>query len=108
VSGLTGQDRYIIAKAREMTAGPHGVDKWRERYGDTDSTMALASAVGEAQFLLTELVAIIERPAAPEDTRRLGEIRAVLARFDWEHDDRQLALEAIERIATQEGETDAR
>ena len=33
------------------------------------------------------------------DTRRLGEIRAVLARFDWEHDDRQLALEAIERIA---------
>lgn len=39
------------------------------------------------------------------DTRRLGEIRALLARFDWEHDDRQYALEAIERIA--EGETDA-
>ena len=36
---------------------------------------------------------------AAEDTRRLGEIRAILAAFDWEHDDRQLALEAIDRIA---------
>jgi len=34
-----------------------------------------------------------------EDSRRLAEIRALLARFDWEHDDRQYALEAIERIA---------
>jgi hypothetical protein len=36
---------------------------------------------------------------AAEDTRRLNAIRGVLDRFDWEHDDRQLALEAIERIA---------
>jgi len=34
-----------------------------------------------------------------EDTRRLGAIRGVLNRFDWEHDDRQYALETIERIA---------
>jgi hypothetical protein len=34
-----------------------------------------------------------------EDTRRLGAIGEVLDRFDWEADDRQLALEAIERIA---------
>jgi hypothetical protein len=34
-----------------------------------------------------------------EDTRRLEAIRAVLAGFDWEHDDRQLALEEIARIA---------
>ena len=46
-----------------------------------------------------------EPPAVPgaaamaEDTRRLDAIRALLARFDWEHDDRQYALEAIERIA---------
>jgi len=33
------------------------------------------------------------------DGRRLAAIRDVLARFDWEHDDRQLALERIERIA---------
>jgi hypothetical protein len=30
---------------------------------------------------------------------RLAEIRAVLAAFDWEHHDRQLALEEIDRIA---------
>jgi hypothetical protein len=37
--------------------------------------------------------------AVAEDTRRLDAIRGVLAAFDWEMDDRQLALEAIERIA---------
>jgi hypothetical protein len=36
---------------------------------------------------------------AAEDTRRLNAIRGVLDRFDWEHDDRQLAVEAIDRIA---------
>jgi hypothetical protein len=36
---------------------------------------------------------------AAEAVRRLNEIRSILAGFDWEHDDRQLALEAIERIA---------
>jgi hypothetical protein len=34
-----------------------------------------------------------------QDTRRLSEIRALLARFDWEHDDRQQALEAVGHIA---------
>jgi hypothetical protein len=33
-----------------------------------------------------------------DDTRRLDTIRGVLSRFDWEHDDRQYALETIERI----------
>jgi hypothetical protein len=45
------------------------------------------------------------REAEADDARCLREIRGVLARFDWERDDRQYALEAIERIA--EGETDA-
>jgi len=36
--------------------------------------------------------------AAGAETRILSEVRAVLAAFDWEHGDRQLALEAIERI----------
>jgi hypothetical protein len=31
---------------------------------------------------------------------KLAEVRAVLAAFDWEHDDRQYALEEIERIVT--------
>jgi len=43
---------------------------------------------------LTALLAVIG-----EQTAQLGEIQDVLAAFDWEHDDRQLALERIERIA---------
>jgi hypothetical protein len=35
-----------------------------------------------------------------DEARRLAEVRAVLAGFDWEFHDRQLALEAIERIVT--------
>ncbi len=37
--------------------------------------------------------------AHDEDARRLDAIRALLSHFDWEYHDRQLALEAIERIA---------
>lgn len=39
-------------------------------------------------------------PAAQDSTeaRKLAGIRAILAGFDWEWHDRQLALEAIERI----------
>ena len=44
--------------------------------------------------------------AAAEGSRRLDAIRGVLARFDWEHDDRQLALEAIERIVDDEDQAD--
>jgi len=43
-----------------------------------------------------------EPPAAAaeaEDTRRLNAIRELLSRFNWESDDRQYALEAIDRIA---------
>ncbi len=35
---------------------------------------------------------------AEREARQLAEVRKVLADFDWEFDDRQLALEAIERI----------
>ena len=53
---------------------------------------------GAAQ-LLDAYVRDADAPGEPtEDTRRLDRIRVVLAKFDWEHDDRQLALEAIERI----------
>jgi hypothetical protein len=46
--------------------------------------------------------AVGEPPAAPgapaEDARRLDAIRAIFTEFDWEHNDRQYALEQIERI----------
>ena len=40
--------------------------------------------------------------AHDEDARRLDAIRHLLADFDWEHDDRQYALEAVERIVAGE------
>jgi hypothetical protein len=33
-----------------------------------------------------------------DDGAKLAAVRSVLSAFDWEHDDRQYALEAIERI----------
>lgn len=38
------------------------------------------------------------REAETDDAQRLDRVRVVLAKFDWEHDGRQYALEAIERI----------
>jgi hypothetical protein len=54
--------------------------------------LRLASVLGDL------LAALGEPDGATEDTQRLDRVRVVLAKFDWEHDDRQLALEAIERI----------
>jgi hypothetical protein len=58
-------------------------------------------AAARADELLGVLGEDEDQAAAPVagDTRRLAAIRALLARFDWERDDRQLALEAIDRIA---------
>lgn len=33
-----------------------------------------------------------------DDSAKLAAVRGVLSTFDWERDDRQLALEEIERI----------
>ncbi len=86
---LTAQDHHAIAKARELAAL---------------TSINAAIALGEAQAWLTILADLAERLAAPtgapaEDTRRLTAIRELLRHFDWEYHDRQLALEAIERIA---------
>ena len=35
-----------------------------------------------------------------DDSAKLAAVRGVLSAFDWETDDRQLALEEIERIVT--------
>jgi hypothetical protein len=45
--------------------------------------------------------------AEADEARRLREIRALLAAFDWEHDDHQYALERIEMIvAVDDGQED--
>ena len=63
-----------------------------------DEYAAAVTAVGE-QDQAAENAGMDQIFGSGTDTRRLGEIRALLARFDWEHDDRQYALEQIERIA---------
>ncbi len=52
-----------------------------------------------AYLARAQVHATLALAAAAGDTRRLDAIRAVLAAFDRERDDRQLALEAIGRIA---------
>jgi hypothetical protein len=60
----------------------------------------LAEVVTEAAQEIGQLLGLgSDEDQAAADTRRLDKIRVVLAKFDWEHDDRQLALEAIDRIA---------
>lgn len=103
MSGLSGAERLTISRARQLAAVT-GAAAVREYTGVSDTELAYACALGEAQHLLAEVAAIAERPGgsegqAAEDTRRLAGIRTVLAGFDWEYHDRQLALEAIERIA---------
>ena len=99
MTGLSEHDRRDLAKARELIAVRTGTI--REFTGAKTLSGSYAAAFGRAQWELGQLTAIIERLAAEaaDDARRLCEIRAVLAGFDWEHDDRQFALEAIDRIA---------
>jgi hypothetical protein len=51
----------------------------------------------ELRRLLGQVLGLLA--ARQDDSRRVAEIRGVLAAFDWEFHDRQLALERIERIA---------
>ena len=57
---LTESDRRVITKAGEVGA-LRDTAAMRERYGGTDGDLARAHALGEAQFLLGELVAMVTR-----------------------------------------------
>ena len=57
---LTDADRLIIAQA-SLLRGVAGPAAMRRHAGETDTAMAYVTGFGEAQFLLPELVAIIER-----------------------------------------------
>jgi hypothetical protein len=113
MTGLPDVDRADINRARAL-ATARGVDAFRVVTGlqdEADDAMVYASALGSAQFLLGVLADLAERLGGGEDqaagdTRHLNQIRDLLTDFDWEHDDRQYALEAIERIVTEGGNTD--
>jgi hypothetical protein len=109
VSAAPGPDRRIIDAARELAGLSDAAIYARFGAGSVSPVTAYARAISEAQGLLSELAAIVERsgdadarsPVWPDpETQKLAEIRALLEAFDWEFDDRQYALEAIDRIVT--------
>ena len=58
----------------------------------------LMREVAELRRLLGQVLAVLAE--RQDEGRQLAGVRAVLAAFDWERDDRQYALEHIERIVT--------
>jgi len=111
MTALADLDRRLIADARALAVfarhdglREHLTDAGLMKPGEIGGDDLYPFAFGAARSMLGHLADLAERLGggegqAAEDARRLGEIRALLARFDWEHDDRQYALEAIERIA---------
>jgi hypothetical protein len=58
--------------------------------------LALIRLAAELRRQLGQVLDVIDDDAG---AGRLAAIRAVLARFDWDRDDRQFPLEEIDRIA---------
>lgn len=57
---LTDHDRRTIAQARELAALRH-VSAVKKHTAETDILLAYVNALGEAQYLLGELAAALER-----------------------------------------------
>lgn len=70
----------------------------RQRSVEQMPPTVLMREVAELRRLLGQVLAMLAE--RQDEARQLAEVRAVLAAFDWERSDRQLALEAIERIVT--------
>ena len=70
----------------------------RQRPVDQLPPTLLMRECAELRRLLGQVLGLLAE--RQDEGRQLAEIRAVLAAFDWEHSDRQLALEHIERIVT--------
>jgi hypothetical protein len=62
----------------------------------------LMREVAELRRLLASVLGVLAERQA--ETRQLAGIRAVLAAFDWESGDRQIALERIEQLAAGGGQ----
>ena len=103
-------DVRVQEARRRLAALPHDTDL--VGLGQAELVAWVARMHGAAQLLDADARA--DEDQAAEDARRFGESRAtvaafdevahILAAFDWEHDDRQLALEAIERIVLTGGQ----
>jgi len=70
----------------------------RQRSVEQLAPTLLMRECAELRRLLGQVLGMLSE--RQDGARQLAEVRAVLAAFDWEHSDRQLALEHIERIVT--------
>lgn len=85
----------------ELNLATFGRDRTDELRRDRDGLLRVAETAARGAKELGHLLDLDDEDQADEpgdDARRLDRIRVLLTKFDWEHDDRQLALEAIERI----------
>ncbi len=80
-----------VTSAREFLAGAR-----RRKVGQLPPSLLMRECA-ELRRLLGQVLDVLAETR--DAARRLAEIRAVLAAFDWERDDRQLTLERIEQIA---------
>jgi hypothetical protein len=83
-----------ITLAREYLAAARG------RPIDHMPPSRMMAELVETRRQLGQVLAAVAELKVWTSAVQLAEIRAVLAAFDWEFHDRQLALEEIERIAT--------
>jgi len=72
------------------------LDEARQRSVEQLPPTLLMREVAELRRLLGQVLDVLAERR--DEAQRLAEIRAVLAAFDWEFHDRQLALERIEQI----------
>jgi hypothetical protein len=82
---------------QRVTSAREFLDGARRRKVDQLPPSLLMRECAELRRLLGQVLDVLAERQA--NTRQLAEIRAVFAAFDWERDDRQLALERIEQIA---------
>jgi hypothetical protein len=90
VAAVSADERVTLARRFLAEAQQRSVEQM-------PPTLLMREAAELRRLLASVLAVLAERQ---DQARQLAEIRAVLAAFDWEFDDRQLALEEIERIAT--------
>ena len=87
----------VTAADQRVTYAREFLDGSRKRKVTELPPSVLMRELAECRRHLGQVLIVIDD--GREDAGKLAAIRAVLARFDWEHDDRQYALEEIERIA---------
>jgi hypothetical protein len=97
---LTPEQQARVSVARQLTEahgqGREALAVYLDACNAAGPWPLAANALARTTRQLLEIIDVLAE--RQDESSQLAEVRAVLAAFDWEFDDRQLALEAIERI----------